>query len=112
MVVIGCVGREHLGLAGVERLLDERERIPSRQLGAAIGFLTVGPGRELRLRWDNAKPLLVGENLLAQLFPAHVELAVELVDPLLCGLVRRMAAAWHVIKEERLVVAGGGELPP
>ena len=103
MVGVGGIGGEHLGLAGVKRLLDQRERIPSRQLGAAVVVLTIRPWGELRLRRDHAELLLVGENLLAQLFPAHVELAVELVDPFLRRLVGRMAAARHVIEEERRV---------
>ena len=111
MVGVGGIGGEHFGLARVKRLLDQRERVPSRQLRAAISVLTVGPGRKLRLGRDDAEPLLVGENLLAQLFPAHVELAVELVDPFLRRLVRRMAAARHIIEEERLVGRGGVELP-
>ena len=90
MVGVGGIGGEDLRLARIEFLLYQRERIPSRQLGAAISGLPVRPGGQLRLRRNHAKPLLVGEDLLAQLFPAHVELAVELVDPFLRRLVRRM----------------------
>ena len=50
--------------------------------------------------------LLVGEDLLAQLLPTHVELALELVDPFLLRLMRRMGAAGHVVDEERLVGRG------
>ena len=49
MIGVGGIGGEHLGLAGVKLLLDEGERIPSRQPGAAISLLTIRPGRELRL---------------------------------------------------------------
>jgi hypothetical protein len=60
----------------------------------------------LRVGRDNAEAFLVGEYLIAQLFVTHVELAFELVDPLLLRLVRRMGAPGYVIKEERLVGRG------
>ena len=55
------------------------------------------------IRGDHAKPLLVGEDLVAHLLPPHVELALELVDPLLLRLVRRVRAAGNVVEEEWLV---------
>ena len=64
----------------------------------------------LRIRGNDAQPLLVGEDLLAHGIPAHVELALELVDPLLLRLVRRVASAGHVVEEERLVGRRGIEL--
>ena len=102
MVGVGNVGGEHLRLPREQLLLVGGQRVPLRQV--------VGPGRELRVRRDHAEPLLVGEDLLAQFVPAHVELALELVDPLLRRLVRRMGAAGHVVDEERLVGRGGIEL--
>ena len=95
VVGVGRVGGEDLRLAGEEFLFISGERVPLRQV--------VRPRRELRVRRDHAEPLLVGEDLLAHLVPAHVELALELLDPLLLRLVRRVGAAGHVIDEERLV---------
>ena len=95
MVGVGRVAGKHFRLAGIEFLLQERKRVPLRQ--------RIRPRGELGVRRDHAEPLLVGEDLLAQLLPAHVELALELVDPLLRRLVRRVGAAGHVIDEERLV---------
>ena len=98
IVGIGGVAGKVLRLAGIEFLLDQGKRVPLRQV--------IRPGGELGVRRDHAEPLLVGEDLLAQLFPAHVELAFELVAPLLLRLVRRVGAAGHVIDEERLVGCG------
>ena len=103
MIGVGRIGGEHLGLTRVKRLLDQRRANPIAAASRRRSRLPVRPWRKLRLRRNDAKPLLVGENLLAQLFPAHVELAVEFVYPFLCRLVRRMAAAGHVIEKERLV---------
>ena len=64
------------------------ERLPFRELGAAIFGLSIRPGRKLCVRRDHAEPLLIGKNLLAEFVPAHVELALELPDPLWGGLVR------------------------
>ena len=102
MVGIGHIGGEYLRLAGEQLLLIGVERIPLRQ--------DIRPGSELRIRRDDAEPLLVGENLLAQIVPAHVELAVELLDPFRRRLMRRMRAAGHVIEEERLVRRSGIQL--
>ena len=60
VVGIGDVGGEDLGLAGEQLLLVGVERVPLRQV--------VRPRRELRVRRDDAEPLLVGEDLLAQAF--------------------------------------------
>ena len=49
-----------------------------------------------------------GEDLFAQLLPAHVELALELVAPLGLRLVRRMRAARDVVHEEGLLGRGRG----
>ena len=47
--------------------------------------------------------LLPGQRLLADRLVAHVELALELLDPLLRRVVRRVAGARRVVEEERLV---------
>ena len=47
--------------------------------------------------------LLPRERLLADRLVAHVELALELVDPLLRRVVRRVARARRVVEEERLL---------
>ncbi|SPF33793.1 hypothetical protein SBDP1_1160025 [Syntrophobacter sp. SbD1] len=65
----------------------------------------------MRVGGDDTEPLLVGEYLLAHLFPAHVELALELVDPLLRRLVWRVASARNVIDEEWLVGRSGVQSP-
>src|SRR5271166_2715640 len=103
MVGIGDISSENLSLARVEFLLDQRERIPPRQLCAVILSLPVRPIGKLGARRDHAEPLLVRENLLAQLLIAHVKLTLELLDPFLRRLVRRMGASGHVIEEKRLV---------
>ena len=102
VVGVGRVASEHLGLPGEQLLLVGRQRFPLRQV--------IRPGGELRVRGNHAQPLLVGEDLLAQGIPAHVELALELVDPLLRRLVRRVASTGNVVDEERLVGRGGVEL--
>src|SRR4029077_3475616 len=103
MVGIGDISSENLSLVRVEFLLDERERIPPRQLCATILSLAVRPIGKLGARRDHAEPLLVRENLLAQLLIAHVKLTLELLDPFLRRLVRRMGASGYVIEEKRLV---------
>ena len=75
------------------------KRVPFRQ--------GIRPRGKLGVRRDDPEPLLVGEDLLAQFLPTHVELAFELVDPFLLRLMRRMRAARYVIDEERLVRRGG-----
>ena len=102
VVGIGRVAGEHLRLPGEELFLVVRKRIPFRQ--------DIRPFGELRIRGDNPQPLLVGENLFAHDVPAHVELALELVDPLLLRLVRRVASAGNVIDEERPVGLDSVEL--
>ena len=110
VVGVGRVAGKDLGLTGEELLLLGAERVPLRQLGAAVLCLSIGPGGELGVRRDHTELLLVGEDLLAQLVPAHVELALELVAPFLLRMVGRMGAAGDVVAEERLVRRGGIEL--
>ena len=64
-----------------------------------------GPRAHLGILRNDAELLLVGEDRLAQLLPAVVEEMhrLDLVDPFLGRVVRRMHAARHVVEEERLV---------
>src|SRR5580704_7406336 len=103
IVGIRDISSENLSLARVEFLLEQRERIPPRQLCATILSLAVRPIGKLGIRWDHTEPLLVRENLLAQLLIAHVKLAFELRDPFLRRLMRRMGASGYVIQEKLLV---------
>ena len=105
MVGIGRVGGENFRLRARKSSSRRATACPISSQEAPSGH-----GVSLRTRRDHAQPLLVGEDLLAQLVPAHVELALELVDPFLGRLVRRVAAAGHVIDEERLIGSGGVEL--
>ena len=97
IVSIGGIAGKGLRLAGIEFFLHQRKRVPSRELGAGILGLTVRLRGELGALRDHAEPLLVSKNLLAQLLPAHVELAFELVSPLWLRLMRRVGAAGHII---------------
>src|SRR6201982_2373539 len=74
MVGIRGISSENLSLARVEFLLEQRKRIPPRQLGATKPRLPVRPIGKLGTRRDHAEPLLVRENLFAQLLIAHVKL--------------------------------------
>src|SRR5262245_41027599 len=96
MVGIGDVGGIDFGLTREQLLLIGRERIPFRQLGAAILGLAVRPWRKRRGGRDHTEPLLVGEDLLAQFVPTHVELTLELLNPFRCGLMRRVGGAGNV----------------
>ncbi len=95
VVGVRRVAGEDLRLPRIELLLQEGKRVPLRQL--------VRPGRELGVGRDHAEAFLVGKDLVAHLLPAHVELALELGDPLLGRLMRRVGAARNVVHEERLV---------
>ena len=103
MVGIGRVGGEHLRLPGKSFFSSAESVIPLFQD-------VIRPRRELRIRGNDSQPFLVGEDLIAQVVPAHVELAFELVDPLLRRLVRRVGSARNVVEEERLVGRPGVEL--
>jgi len=104
--------RVHLGHAAEQRPLVVGERIPRSHgvelrpaLGAVgAGLVDVGVDRrELGPVGEDAELLLALEHVLAILLVAHVELALVLVDPLLRGVVGRMAGARAVVEEERLV---------
>ena len=104
-VVVG-VGEEpgvDLGHPREQPLLAVRQRVPrlgdvQRRERLAVGPLA-GLGRadrvdrrQLGVGRDDAHLLLPGQGLLAHRLVAHVELALELVDPLLRRVVRRVAA--------------------
>jgi len=97
VIGIGHVSSEDLGLAREKLLFISSQCLPFRKLCTAILGLPIRPRREFGVRWDHTEPLLVREYLLAHRVPAHVELAFELVDPLLSWLVRRVRAAGDVI---------------
>ena len=82
----GGVDLHHVG---EDPLLVGVERVPGRQALRA--------GRQLRVRGDDAQLLLPLERLLAHLVPALVELALELRDPLLRRVMRRVGRARRVV---------------
>ena len=90
------VGRQRVPRPGH---VQRRERLPVRSglVGDRVDRRELGIGR------DDPQLLLAGERLLADRLVAHVELALELRDPLLRHLVRRMAGAGRVVEEERLL---------
>ena len=96
-LVVGVRGErgEHFHLPREQPLLVGAERVPGLDVGGPVGQLGV-------LR-DDAQLLLPGEGLLAVLVPAAVELALELRDPLLRHVMRRVRGAGGEVGEERLV---------
>ena len=60
------------------------------------------PRRQLRVRWDHTQFLLPGEDLLAKMVPALVELALVLIRPFGGDMVRGVAAPGGEVDEERL----------
>ena len=105
MIGVGEVGPIDVRLPDEQLLLVEAERIPARQLRAAVDCLPVRPLGELCVRRHDAQALLVREDGLAQLVPAIVEQVhrADLVDPLLRRVMRGVGCARHVVDEERLV---------
>ena len=85
----------HLHLARQHRLHLRVDFIP--------GLNLLGPRGQLGILWNHAQILLPRENLLAQLVPPLVELALVFIRPLFGHVVRRMASAGCEIHEERLV---------
>src|SRR5262249_27509246 len=71
------------------------QAIPRRNL--------LGPRRELGVCRDHTELLLADKRLLTNLVPTLVELSLELVDPFLWCMMRRMGRAAGVIGEERLL---------
>ena len=108
MVGVGRVGCKNVRLANEKLLLVGAERIPFLKLRSAVFGLAIRPRCELGIRWNYTEPFLVGEDCLAQLFPALIEQVhvADLLDPLWRRLVRCVRAAGHVIDEEWLVWRG------
>ena len=96
-LVVGLRGEGGEGLHQPRRdlLLVRRQRVPGGNFG--------GPRRQLRIGRNDAQLQLALKRLLAVLVPALVELALELVDPGLRDVVRRMRRAGRVVDEERPV---------
>ena len=109
MIGVGLIRSVDIRLLDEELLFVPAERVPPGQLRAAVNLLSVRPRGQLRVRRHDAQELLVGENSLAQFFPAIVEQmqSADLVDPFLRRMMRRVRAARYVIDEPRL---GGREL--
>ena len=87
-----CVDLHH---ARVEALLVGAQAVPRGDVG--VGRRQLGVGR------DDAHLLLTLEDDAPVLVPAHVELAVVLLDPLTGRMVRRLAGGGGVVEQERLV---------
>ena len=108
VIGVGAVARVDLGHARKEPLLVSGERVPGAHQvagreGLAVNALAVGQGvdrREVGRLRDDPHLLLLGEDGLADLLVAHVELALVLVGPLLRRLVRCVTAARAVVHEE------------
>src|SRR5262249_31422228 len=79
VVGVGSIGGEDFRLTRKQLFLIGRWRVRFLQV--------VRPGSELCTGRNYAQPFLVGEDLLPQLIPTHVELPLELFDPLLLRLV-------------------------
>jgi hypothetical protein len=96
-VVVGVLEetRVHFHLPAEDGFQRRRHLVPGRDLLRAR--------RELAIRGDDAEPLLPGEDLLAELVPTLVELALVLVSPLLRYMVGRMGGAGGEVDEEGLV---------
>ena len=109
VVGVGDVGGEDLGLAGEQLLLVGAERVPLRQLGAAV-LGCHRPGVSWVFAGITPSCFWLAKICSRMRVPAHVELALELVDPLLRRMVRRVGAAGDVVDEERLVRRGRVEL--
>ena len=111
VVGVGQEARVDLGHPREQPLLVVGEGIPGPNgvgLGPAlpVGARRVDVGvdrRQLGLVGDDPHALLPLEDQLAVRLVAHVELAAVLVDPLLRGVMRRVARARAEVQEERLV---------
>ena len=103
-----------LGHAAEQPLLVVVQRIPRARVVELGERLALGARarlgrpdrvdrRQLGVLRDDPQLLLAGEDLLADRLVAHVEAALELVDPLLRRVMRRVAGARRVVQEERLL---------
>ena len=84
-----------LHLPRQHRLHLRRHRVERRDFRRPLGELGIGG--------NHAELLLARKGFFADLVPALVELALELVDPLLRYVVRRVRGAGREVHEERLV---------
>ena len=102
-----------LGHAGEQPLLVVGERVPGLGVLERWEWLAVRPltrlwraerieGGQGRVRRDEAHLLLAGEGLLAHRLVAHVESALEPVDPVLRSVVRRVRGAGFCLISPRL----------
>src|SRR5262249_58241918 len=82
---------------------DDPLRFAARELLPALEPLS-GTRRDFGFLWNDAEPLLVGEDGVAKFVPTVVEQVhiADLLDPLRRRVVRRMHAARNVVDEERL----------
>ena len=96
MVAVRRISGEHFDLPDEQLLLLGAELIPRLQQ-------FVRPRRELGVFRHHAEPLLVCEDARAQLLVAVVEEVhrVDLVDPFLRRMVRRVRSARRVLDEDR-----------
>jgi hypothetical protein len=78
MVGVGRVGCKNVRLTNEKFLLVGTERLPFLKLRSAVFGLAIRPRRKLGIRRDDAEPFLVGEDRLAQLFPALIESCIRL----------------------------------
>jgi hypothetical protein len=94
MIGIGRVGCKNVGLTNEELLLVGAERLPFLKLRSAVFGLAIRPRCELGIRRNYAESFLVGEDCLAQLFPALIKQVhvADLFDPLWRGLMRCVRA--------------------
>ena len=99
VVGVGELAREGLHLAGVKGLFLVVQGVPGRDLGVARG--------ELGSLGHDAHLDLTGQDHLAGLVVAHVELAPELLDPFTRRLVRRVHRAGGPEHAKRLVLRRG-----
>jgi len=77
-----------------------------RVSGVPIGLTGGSP-----VSGDDAHLLLPGQRLLPHRLIAHVEPPLELGDPLLRGVMRRVRSPRRVVQEERLVRRDGLGVP-
>jgi hypothetical protein len=108
IIGIGNIGRKDVRLTDEKFLFIGTECLPFREAGTAECGLSIRPGRELRISRDHAEPLLVRNNLFAEIVPAFVKQmhVADFLDPLRGRLVRCVRAAGHVIEKERFVGRG------
>ena len=86
VVGVGKESGKYLHHAGIDLLLLGRALVPRLDIGVVA--------RKLGVRRDDAQLLLAFEHHVPVLVPAHVELALVLVRPLLGHVVRRVRRAW------------------